>query len=419
MNLSHSSQAGAPAWSLSQIVLLGTTAASMSLLLGTLYSFPVLSIPIAAEFAQGRGAIAAVFSVRLLAGSLGQAVLGNLVDRFGPRWMGALGASVLSASFYLIGRVSNLGQLYLLFGFCAAFGATLLELAVLTTLNRNFPGRRGMAVGITWGGGGFGIFVLAMLAQLLVERSGWRSAYAVLGLLIAGLVPLVLATFRQEAKEAPASGRLAGQASLRRQILASPTFWLLFLGNLLVGIFDEAVYQHSVPFARHLGYSGMAAASALSLASFLYIPGQIVGGMLSDRLGREKVTTGACALVVAGTLLLLGLAGLPPAWLQIAMMTYGFGLGACIATRTASWGDIYEGSNFAAIAGLIWSAYALGGAFISWFGGWVFDASRSYAPTFSLAIVAAMLWCAILWFAAPRRFHRPVAHGRAGVPESP
>lgn len=378
----------------------------MGTLLGTLYSFPVLSLPIAEEFAQGRGAVAAAFSIRLLIGAAGQALLGSLVDRYGPRRIGAIGAGVISFAFFLTGQVDALWQLYLSFGVLAALGSSLLELSILSSLTKNFTERRGTAIGITWGGGGFGLFVLVLLTQLLVDNLGWRATYSILGLIIGSLIPLVSATLHPGPDESHAVEHSKALFSFRLRGLSTSAFWLLFLGNLLIGIFDEAVYQHAVPYARYLGYSGMAAASAIGLASILYVPGQILGGSLSDRLGREVITTGACALMVTGLSLLLGLSELPFRVYQIAMVSYGLGLGACIATRTASWGDIYEGKSFAAIVGIIWSAYAIGGAFIAWFGGWAFDTNKSYVPTFAIALVATVIWCALLWIVGPRRFRR-------------
>ena len=387
----------------SKVVLVCATAVTMGLLSGTLYSFPVLSLPMATEFGWSRGATGMAFSTRLLVGAAGQALLGRLIDRLGPRRMGAVGIGATGVALVLISRITALWHLYLLFGGLAALGSSLLELSMLTTLTENFTGRRGAAMGITFGGGGLGVFVFLPLTQALVSEAGWRVAYGVLGLIMGCLIPLVAVTFRSGLGD-PSTSEDAESPSIRWRGLATPTFRLLLLGNIMIGIFNEAVYQHAIPHATHLGYPGMAAASALGLASVLYVAGQILGGSLSDRVGRETTTTGASVLVVVGLLLLLGLPGPAAPELQIGMAVYGLGLGATLAARTASWGDIYKGNRFAATVGVIWSAYAIGGAFIAWFGGWVFDVSRSYVPAFIVAIGATVLWCATLWNVAPRRF---------------
>jgi predicted MFS family arabinose efflux permease len=94
---------------------------------------------------------------------------------------------------------------------------------------------------------------------------------------------------------------------------SDPSLLALFLGNVCIGVFDEAVFQHLVPFANHLGYPETAATSALGLAAILLLVGQIFGGSLSDRVGRERAASAASAFPAAGLLLLLGLAG-PTTW---------------------------------------------------------------------------------------------------------
>lgn len=402
-------------WPPYQMRMVCGTAITMGMLLGAQYTFPVLSLPMAGELNWGRGVTAAAFSVRLLVGAAAQILLGSLVDRFGARRVGALGAAVTALGLGLSGGVTKLWQLYLLFGGLVAAGATFLELSILAALTQSFRARRGTAIGITWAGGGAGLVLLLPLSQVLVSAAGWRTAYRVLGLAMASIILLILLVFPLSSKEASAGSADARRSVTRRQALKTQAFWLLFLGNIFVGVFDEAIAQHLVPFALHVGYAEMVAASSLGLASAVYVVGQVLGGSLSDRIGRESVVAGASTLTVISLFWVLQLSA-PTTWaLQMAMILYGLGLGANLAARSATWGDVFEGKHFGSIVGTIWSGYAIGGAFISWFGGWVFDASRSYALTFVVAIGATLGWCAALWAVAPRRFRlHPEIRGRGG-----
>ncbi len=410
----------AATWAPHQVRLVCSTAITMGLLLGAQYTFPVLSLPMAGELNWDRGAAAAAFSLRLLVGAVAQMLLGSLVDRFGARYVGVLGACLTALGLGLSGGITMLWQLYLLFGGLVAIGATLLELSILATLIRHLSARRGTATGITWAGGGAGLLVLLPLSQALVSEAGWRTTYRVLGLAMTCLIPLILLTLPSSSKEVLATEAHGQQDVTRWQALTTRAFWLLFLGNIFVGVFDEAVYQHLVPFAVHLGYAEMVAASSLGLASVLYLVGQVVGGSLSDHIGRESVVAGASALTAVSLLWLLGLSGRPTVWgLRMAMLFYGLGLGANLAARSATWGDVFKGRHFGSIVGIIWSGYAIGGAFISWFGGWSFDVSLSYAPTFVIAIGATLLWCTALWAVTPRQFRqRREVRRRVCQPES-
>jgi len=51
-------------------------------------------------------------------------------------------------------------------------------------------------------------------------------------------------------------------------------------------------------------------------------------------------------------------------------------------------------------------AYSVGGAFIAWFGGYLYDLTGTYTVTFVLAMAAALAWATSIWVVAPRRIRR-------------
>lgn len=380
-------------WTRHQVALVCATALGMGVLLGAQYSFPLLSLPMARELGWNRSATASVFSLRLLLGAAAQISLGWLIDRYGPRRMGVAGAVLASLGLLISGKVRVLGHLHLSFGVLVAVGAVLVEMSILTALTGKLAERRGTAVGITWAGGGAGMLLMLPLAQWLAGLVSWRFAFGVFALAMACLVPVFWFLFPRELPVAPA---VPGGAA-RWRLLAMPAFWLLLVGNAMVGIYDEAVYQHLVPFAVEMGHAEMDAAAALGLASIMYLAGQAAGGALSDVIGRRPVALGASGLTAAGLFWLLRSGG-PEGWqLAGAMLLYGLGLGANLAARSATWGDVFAGPHFGFVAGLISSGYAVGGALISWFGGWSFDARGSYLPAFAAALGAVVLWCVLLW----------------------
>ena len=384
-------------------VLVAVMAVAMGVLLGAQYAYPLLAVPMSQELGWSRSATSAAFSVRFLVGAAVQLFLGWLVDRHGPKRVGALCAVVAGLGLGLTGTVRELWQVHVLFGGLVAVGAALVELSVLTTLTLAFDTGRGGAIGLTWAGGGAGMFVLLPLSQWLTTQMGWRPVFLLLGLAVIGLAPMIAATFPRGSPDGRTQEPLVERGS-RMQALTLPAFWLLFIGNAFVGVFDEAVYQHLVPFAMGLGFLPVLASLALGVASVSYVVGQAIGGALSDRLGREAVVAGASAITVASLAWLLLLRSPQPIALLVTVALYGLGLGANLATRTAAWADVFAGPNFASIAGIISAGYSVGGAFIAWFGGRAFDTLKSYRPAFLAAIAAAALWVAALCWAAPRKW---------------
>jgi MFS family permease len=85
-----------------------------------------------------------------------------------------------------------------------------------------------------------------------------------------------------------------------RRVVRTRRFWLLFAGAAAIGVFDEGVLQAFIPGAVKSGLGAEWAATALGLQSLAYVGGQIVGGGLSDRIGRRIVGVVAAVAVAGG-----------------------------------------------------------------------------------------------------------------------
>ena len=379
-------------------------AGGLCLVFGMLYAYPALSLAISEEFGWPRRALGLVFSIRLVVGAIGQASLGAIIKRYGAGRASRIAALVFASSLALCGLSDALWHFAILFGVLAGASSSLLELCVLSSIAGFLPRRRGLAAGMAWAGGGFGFTTFIPLAQLLVEGIGWRATYAIFASLAFALAILMPISFRgcQQAlirKEQPAQGRHTKAHAMGRRV-----FWMLYGGNVCIGLFHEAIYQHAIPYLHLAGFSQREAASSLGVASGFYIVGQILGGWYSDKKGREHTTTMASLLMVSAIIGMLQINGTHTGWLCMEMAAFGAGLGAVLAVRTASWTDIFPPDRFVSVSGLILSGYAIGGAFSAWFGGWCFDIIGEYAPIFYLSIAAALAWCGLLWNVAPRRY---------------
>ncbi len=300
-----------------------------------------------------------------------------------------------------------------------------------------------MALGIAYAGPGVGVAVALPVAAGLIEASGWRSASLVfLAASLAGVVfvwlmtsgpPIVVpargAAGRTRAKEtelaAQASGlhetagpgavaagfeplptgsraSTAGRASIRRTI-RTRRFWVLFAGAVAIGAFDEGVLQAFVPHAVRSGLGADFAASALGAQALAYVAGQVLGGALSDRLGRRVVGVFAVGVVGGGVLLAFGASSATPALALIGIALHGIGSGATIAVRSAAFSDVFGGPSFGTIFGLLAVAYPIGGTIAVYGGALAFDRLGTYAPLVGLVMVALAGWAVALWLAGPRR----------------
>jgi MFS family permease len=194
-----------------------------------------------------------------------------------------------------------------------------------------------------------------------------------------------------------------------RRTVRTRRFWALFVGATAIGAFDEGVLQAFLPNAIRAGIGVETAAVALGLQSVAYVVGQVLGGWLSDRLGRRTVGVAAAAVVLLGVVAAIGLAQVAPALAVAGIMAHGVGTGATIAVRSAAFHDVFGGPNFGTIFGLLGVAYPVGGTIAVYVGAIGVDRLGSYLVVVPVLAVAVAIWAGALWVAGPRR-RAVVAH---------
>jgi MFS family permease len=208
------------------------------------------------------------------------------------------------------------------------------------------------------------------------------------------------------AQEIPPMGSGEGRHSVRRTV-RTRRFWILFAGAMAIGVFDEGVLQAFVPAAVDGGMRSGLAASALGIQALTYVAGQVIGGWLSDRIGRRIVGIVAAALVAGAVVAAIGLVAAAPGLAIAGIAVHGLATGAIIAVRSAAFGDVFGGPSFGTIFGLLAVAYPIGGAVAVYIGAVMHDTTGSYAPLVPVVLAASAVWALSLWVAGPRRGRGP------------
>ncbi len=236
---------------------------------------------------------------------------------------------------------------------------------------------------------------------LSAGQSGTRATEAGLAARASGLHETSAPGAVSAAQELLPVGSGEHQHSVRR-VVRTRRFWLLFAGAAAIGVFDEGVLQAFIPSAVKNGLGAEWAATALGLQSLAYVGGQVVGGGLSDRIGRRIVGVAAAAAVAGGVAAALGLVASAPGVAIAGLVLHGVGTGATIAVRSAAFGDVFGGPSFGSIFGLLGVAYPVGGTLAVYVGAIAFDTTGSYLPLIPVVFAALALWSVALWIAGPR-----------------
>jgi MFS family permease len=384
---------------------------------GAQYCFGVFFSALLEEFRWSRASLSGVFSVYAFAYSAFAFPAGRLTDTFGPRRVITAGGIVLGAAMAAMALVSALWQPYVLYGLVAALGMGTVFVPCNSTVVKWFARRRGLAAGLANSGASAGTLVLPPLAQLAVGALGWRGAYVVMGVAVCAVLNTAAPVMRRDpesiglhpdgaaAPPAPAhrgSGGLSLAAAMR-----TAAFWRLCLAFSATWIPVFIPLVHLVPFARDLGHSPLAAATAVSATGAGAVAGRLVMGWVSDRIGRRP-TIGLSMLLQATAFLGFAAAhGLPA--LYATAVLFGYSYGAISTLFSAIVGDFFGHAHAGSLVGCL---FMLAGSLAAWGplgAGALHDATGSYRTAFLLSAGFNVLAAALLATC------RPPVNKRAGV----
>jgi MFS family permease len=370
-------------------VLLGASFVTFTISSACMQSYTVFLVAFIEAFGWSRGESSIAYSVSQLVAGVTSPLVGILVDRLGPRRLVLIGGVLLSLGLLASSLVHALWQVILLYGVIMTLGANCLGLVVFVPLlSRHFVHNRGMAVAIVQSANGFARAFSAPVSQLLITGLGWRGAYLAQGGLMAAAVLPLAALFRgTEPSRAIATQTAARAGWTLSRAMRTPHFWLLFLVYVFTGLGSFLVALHQLAFAVTVGFDKLYAAEVLGLGAFLSLPGVILTGWLSDRIGRELsavITYGTSIFGVACAMLIT----VPDQHLLLWLHSCFFGLtwGARGPAITAKTADLFPGPQLGTILGAITIGTGVGSALGSWLAGWSFDLTGSYRVAFSLSI---------------------------------
>jgi MFS family permease len=407
-------------------IIVGIVFVTMAIGVNARTSFSLLFPPILDEFGWDRAVVAGVFSFGFFASALVSPFSGRMVDRRGPRLVIETGVVILVAGLGLATLAREVWQLYATLGLMVGVGGNLLGYSVQSViLPAWFLRKRGFAIGIAFSGVGIGSVVLLPWLQAVIARDGWRFACLALALIIAiVLFPLNLLLRRRPQDlglnpDGDPAPHEAGPRGPARNIVdtawaatdwtlaraaRTARFWWIALGYFAILYAWYAVQVHQTKYLTEIGVSPMEAAWALGLVSLVGIPGQIVFGHVSDRIGREWCwAIGCLGFSICFAVLIALRAGANPLLLYTMVVAQGF-LGY---SMTSVFGpivaEIFEGPHFGAIFGTL-MVFAIGGGAVGpWITGLLHDHAGNYDLAFLLALAFSVVSALAIFIAAPRK----------------
>jgi MFS family permease len=314
-------------------------------------------------------------------------------------------------------------HLYLTIGVLVGAGSICLGYSGQSLFLPNwFNRRRGLAIGLAFAGVGVGSVTLLPWVQLMIEQTGWRTACTAMGLLVlVVLAPINLLLRKRpediglqpdgDAKPSASSAKpvsnvvdpgWAGVDWTLKRALATARFWWLatgYFGGLYIWY---AVQVHQTKYLLDIGFSPSVAVWALGAVSLLGIPGQILLGHVSDRVGREWIWSASCLGFAICFAALIALSHYPTLLLVYVMVlaqgALGYGLTSIMGAVVV---EIFQGRHYGSIFGTIMVAALAGGAAGPLVTGVLHDLSGNYTLAFLIGIAVSGLSALAIWRASP------------------
>lgn len=359
------------------------------------YGWTLFVNPIDAKYHWGRSAIQVAFTIFVLIETWLIPVEGYLVDRFGPRWV-VLGGGILVGIAWVMNSVaSSLAVLY----FAAAVGGVGTGCVYGTCVGNAlkwFPGRRGLAAGITAAGFGAGAAITIVPILHMITTSGYEQAFLFFGLLQGGIVFVVSWLLLAPPAQLVAAKVKANQTArgyTPTEVLRSPVFYVLYIMFVLIAAGGLTMAASMAPIAKDFkidkvpvdlfGVTMAALAFALSLNRIFDGVGRPFFGWLSDQIGREY-TMALAFFIGAGALYALSQSGSNPVLFVLVTALYFGVYGEIFSLFPATQGDTFGAKYAASNAGMLYTAKGAGALLVPIAAG--ISKNHGWAAVFTLAM---------------------------------
>ena len=362
--------------------------------------------PLTADLGVSRGVFSLVRSGEGLIGAGVAPLVGQLVDRYGGRWLLAIGAVIVGVGYLLLGQVESFTQFVVVrLTFVTLGDAMMGSMVVNIVIAQWFLRLRGRALAFSSMGIGFAKVCMPIVAASLIVWLGWRQTWMVFGLVavVLGVGP-VLAIIRRSPEEMgllpdgvresiasgessakpkrPASDQIADQNLLwtRGEAMRTPTFWLLVVTFGIASMGVTGLNLHVYPYVTDLGHPPVIAATVMSVIASMQLASPLPWGLLAERMDVRVAAMLRFVIQAIGLGLAISTKNL--FCLYAGFFLYGIGLGGNMVLPEILWANYFGRRSLGRVRGLgILISQGLAAAGPPFFG-FLFDLTHGYGLSF-------------------------------------
>lgn len=382
------------------------------------YGHSVILDPLRNAFQWSKGDISLALTLYFLTAGPGQMLIGKQIDRHGPQVIMTIGAVTFGTGFILLGHISHLWQLYLIYPIMSIGWCCTGVVPINTLITNWFIRRRGLAMSLAMTGLSLGGVIIVPLAAWIIIGWGLEIALVVLGLLyILGVVPISLRVIKAspaDVGQVPDGRPILPQGArspapspepidpprkwTRMEAARTTAFWAIAIGFLFALCGQMAFLIHQISFLSK--YLGVKEASwIVSITALASVIGRLALGSFVDRLNKRLVAIG-CFLLQALMLVLMAY-NHHVVTLYAGTFVFGLTMGNILMMQSLLIGDCFGMISFGTIFGAATLFSMAGSALGPWLAGFLFDLTGSYSRVFIIFSIFSLLASVIILFACP------------------
>ena len=271
-----------------------------------LYMYPVM---------EAKGFTLSQFSLIFTIGTIVPALIGPFIGgiyrKVNTKILYLIGGILLSCGFMTFSIAEKLWQFYAIAGVVQVGASIVAGIGVPMLINAWFDETsKGKAMGIAYAGGSIGNIFLQQLVVRTISSRGYAHSYFTFGLVaLIAIIPITLFMIRMPKNESEIVRGKAQQKEEKtnsvdisytlKEAQKNKYFWMMGMGLFFVGIYVSAYsVQYAAYFQGELGLSASVIATTGSLFALASLFGNLVGGILFDKLGAIKtLAIGAIAVM--------------------------------------------------------------------------------------------------------------------------
>ncbi|MBP2026682.1 MFS family permease [Acetoanaerobium pronyense] len=384
----------------------------INLTIGVLYSWSVISKALIADYGWSSSEASLPYSVAIMVWGTTLLIAGRLQDKIGPRKVVTLGVILTGAGLIISGLVQSTSMITASFGILVGSGIGFAYATVTPPALKWFhPSKKGMVTGIVVSGMGLASLYIAPSTTKLLQVFGISKTFLILGtFILAVAVPLAQLIknppqgyipeepVQKSTKEKKISPAMESRDFNWREMMHTKQFymfWIMFAfassaGLMIIGnIATIAKTQASVENGFFL----------VGLLAIFNASGRLIGGSLSDKIGRLKTMMIFFAIQAINMLVFSTYTS--TLGISIGTAIAGLSYGSLLCLFPSVIADYYGVKNFGANYGVLFTAWGVSGVIGPIIAGTVVDVTGSFTLSYTISSVLLGIALVMAFFIKP------------------